>query len=881
MTWRWPRAAIASCASPTAYWLAMSACPPRWPRNDGRRNDGLAMNLAFRLARREMRSGLAGFRLFIACLALGVAAIAGILSFSRAVEEGLRADAREILGGDVAISLLYREATPEQIEFMKTRGELTRWIDSRAMARPTKSDGRPTLVQLKAVEPGYPLYGAIELKGGGSLADALARRDNIWGAVVEESALKRMNLTPGDRLRVGDVTVEVRGIIGREPDRGLNAFASLGPRLMIPFEAVAESGLVQPGSLLNWEYRLRLAPGVSDVATINALKSRFPDAGWRLRGLAEAGGGIRFWLDRLTQFIGLIGLASLLVGGVGVGNAISSFLAGRLRTIATMKCLGAPERLIFSTYFIELAALAVLGILVGLALGAALPFLAQSVIAEVLPVRARVALYAEPLAVAASFGLLVSLLFALMPLMRARRVPAATLMRGAVVATGGRLPWRDALLIGTVAMALAAFTIFTADSRAIAGWFVLGAVAAFVAFPLLARLLMMAAAHAGKPRLAGLRLALANLHRPGAPTPIVMLSLGLGLTVLVATALIEGNLREQLTRRIPSDAPAFFFVDIQSTQMPDFEKALAAVAGAGRLDKVPSLRGRIVRIGGRPVNEMAVPPEARWAVEGDRGVTYAATPPEGSRIVAGQWWPPDYRGPQLISFDETLAKAFGLGLGDTITVNVLGRDIDAKIASLRRIEWTTLSINFVFVYSPGILDKAPHTFLATVKATPDAEDAIFKTVTEQFPNVTVVRIRDAIETAADVLGNIGLASRVIGFLSILAGVLVLAGAMLRTQQRRVHEAVVMKVLGATRARIAGIFAWEFAALGLATAVAALGVGTLGAYLVVTRLMRLDWTFLPTVAVAVALGAMAVTLAFGLAGTLAALRQRPLALLRNE
>jgi putative ABC transport system permease protein len=839
------------------------------------------MNLALRLARREMRSGLAGFRLFIACLALGVAAIAGILSFSRAVEEGLRADAREILGGDVAISLLYREATPEQVEFMKMRGALTRWIDSRAMARPTKPDGRPTLVQLKAVEAGYPLYGAIELKGGGSLTDALARRDNIWGAVVEESALKRMNLAPGDRLRVGDVTVEVRGIIAREPDRGLNAFASLGPRLMIPFEAVAESGLVQPGSLLNWEYRLRLAPGVSDVATINALKSRFPAAGWRLRGLAEAGGGIRFWLDRLTQFIGLIGLASLLVGGVGVGNAISSFLAGRLRTIAIMKCLGAPERLVFSTYFIQLTALALLGILVGLAVGAALPFLAQSVIAEVLPVRARVALYGEPLAVAASFGLLVSLLFTLMPLMRARRVPAATLMRGAVVAAGGRLPWRDALLIGAVAMALAAFTIFTADSRAIAGWFLLGAVAAFVAFPLLARLLMMAAAHAGKPRLAGLRLALANLHRPGAPTPIVMLSLGLGLTVLVATALIEGNLREQLTRRIPSDAPAFFFVDIQSTQMPDFEKALAAIPDAGPLDKVPSLRGRIVKIGGRPVNEMAIPPEARWAVEGDRGVTYAATPPEGSRIVAGQWWPSDYRGPQLISFDETLAKAFGLGLGDTITVNVLGRDIEAKIASLRRIEWTTLSINFVFVYSPGVLDKAPHTFLATVKAKPDAEDAIFKTVTEQFPNVTVVRIRDAIETAADVLGNIGLASRVIGFLSILAGVLVLAGAMLATQQRRVHEAVVMKVLGATRARIAGIFAWEFAALGLATAVAALGVGTLGAYLVVHRLMGLDWTFLPTVAVAVALGAMAVTLAFGLAGTLAALRQRPLALLRNE
>jgi putative ABC transport system permease protein len=837
--------------------------------------------LALRLAAREMRGGLAGFRLFIACLALGVAAIAGILSFSRAVEEGLRADAREILGGDVAISLLYREATPEQVEFMKSRGQFARWIDSRAMARPVKSNGRATLVQLKAVEPAYPLYGVVELKGGGTLADALAPRDGVWGAVVEEAALRRMNLALGDRVRLGDATVEVRDVLTREPDRGLNAFASLGPRLMIPFAAVPDTGLVQPGSLLNWEYRLRLPPGTSDAATIDALKSRFPDAGWRLRGLAEAGGGIRFWLDRLTQFIGLIGLSSLLVGGVGVGNAIASFLAGRLRTIAILKCLGAPERLVFSTYFVQLAALALLGVLLGVAIGGALPFLAQSLIADVLPVRARVALYAEPLAIAGAFGLLVALLFTLVPLLRARRVPAATLMRGAVVAAAGRLPWRDALPILGVALALAAFTIFTADSRRIAGWFVLGAVAAFIAFPLLARLLMFVAARAGKPRLAGLRLALANLHRPGAPTPIVMLSLGLGLTVLVATALIEGNLREQLTRRIPSDAPAFFFVDIQSTQIAEFEKTIAAIPGAGTLDKVPSLRGRIVKIGGKPVSEINVPSEARWAVEGDRGVTYAATPPEGSRIVAGQWWPADYRGPQLISFDEALARAFGLGLGDTITVNVLGRDIEATIASLRRIEWTTLAINFVFVYSPGVLDKAPHTFLATVKAKPDAEDAIFTAVTDHFPNVTVVRIRDAIQTAADVLGNIGLASRVIGFLSILAGVLVLAGAMLATQQRRVHEAVVMKVLGATRARIAGIFAWEFAALGLATALAALGVGTAAAYFVISRLMGLDWTFLPAVAVAVALGATALTLAFGLAGTLSALRQRPLALLRNE
>jgi putative ABC transport system permease protein len=838
------------------------------------------LRLASTLARREMRSGLGGFRLFIACLALGVGAIAAILSFSRAVEEGLRADAREILGGDVAVSVLYRDATPEQIAFMATQGDLTHWVDSRTMAHPVKDDGRAALVQLKAIEPGYPLYGQVELQGGGSLADALARRNGVWGAVVEETALRRMNVALGDRIKLGDATVELRGILQREPDRGLNAFASLGPRLMLPLAAMTDSGLVQTGSLLTWHYRLRLPSGVSDKAVVEILQNRFPNTGLRVQGLEDAGGGIRFWLNRLTQFISLVGLASLLVGGVGVGNAISSFLTTRLRTIATLKCLGAPERLIFTTYFLQIVIVSAIGVAIGLIIGTGLPFAAQSLIAELLPVRARIGIYLKPLAMAAAFGFLVSLLFALLPLIRARAVSAASLMRGALV-TSARLGWRDVALLAFTALVLASFTVLTASERRNTGWFVLGTIGAFIAFPLLARGLMALAARMPKPRFAALRLAIANLHRPGAPTPIVMLSLGLGLTVLVATALIEGNLRDQITQRIPKDAPAFFFVDIQSSQMPEFEKAVAAVPGAGAIDKVPSLRGRITKIAGTPVSEMKVPIEARWAVDGDRGVTYAATPPEGARIVAGQWWPTDYRGPQLVSFDAGLAEAFGLGIGDSITVNVLGRDIDAKIASLRRIEWQTLAINFVFVFSPGVLDRAPHTFLATVKATPASEDAIFKLVTERFPNVTVVRIRDAIETASSILGNIGLATRLIGLLSILAGVLVLAGAMLATQRRRVHEAVVMKVLGATRARIAGIFAWEFAALGLATALAAVAVGSLAAYLVVTRLMNLSWTFLPTVAIAVALGATALTLAFGLAGTLAALRQRPLALLRNE
>ncbi|QQS15109.1 MAG: ABC transporter permease [Rhodospirillales bacterium] len=835
-----------------------------------------------RLALRELRTGFAGFGLFLACLALGVAAIAGILSISRAVEEGLRADARSLLGGDVSIAQSYRPATPEQLAaFGRDGARVARWIELRGMARAEAPDSRPTLVQIKAVDGLYPLAGGLEIAGGGELRALLAPRDGVFGAVVEDIALRRLGIGIGGRVRVGDAVVEIRGVIAREPDRGLGLFG-IGPRLMLSLDAMPATGLIQPGSMMTYEYRVALPDGAAYRAWIGDLQRRFPQAGWRVRGLDQAGGGLRMWTDRLTLYLELIGLASLLVGGVGVGNAVDAFLRARVRTIAILKCLGAPAALVSRIYFLQIAMLAAVGIAIGVAVGAVLPYLAEAAMGDALPVRARVALYAKPLAVAATFGGLVALLFALWPMARARAVPAASLMRGAVSPAGFRPTLRDIAILGAAAAALVAFTLFAASDKRIAAWFAVGAIGAFIAFPLLARVAMLAARLAGRPRAAVLRLALANIHRPGAPTPTVMLSLGLGLTVLVATALVEGNLQNQLGKRIPKDAPAFFVVDIQPDQIGPFAALVGAQTGVTRLDKVPSLRGRIVRIAGRPVSEVAVPANARWAVDGDRGLTYAAALPEGSRVVAGEWWPADYRGPPLISFDAELAAAFGVGVGDTITLNVLGRDVEARIANLRRIDWTSLSLNFTFVFAPGALERAPQTFLATVYARePAAEEAVYKAVTDRFANVTVVRVKDALETAGKILGNIGLAARAVGVVGIAAGLLVLAGAILATQRRRVHDTVVMKVLGATRARILGVYALEFAALGLVTALAATAAGTLAAWLVVRLVMGLEWVFLPSVAVITAAVAVGLTLAVGLAGALAALRQRPLAILRNE
>jgi len=840
--------------------------------------------LAIRLARRELRGGLGGFRIFIACLALGVAAIAAIGSFSRAVEEGLRADARMLMGGDVELRLTHRAATEDQKDFLSGLGRLTEVLEMRTMARPGPNavqggPGAPTLVQLKAVDDVYPLYGGLRLQPNITARSALEPRRGVFGVAVEELALRRLGAKIGDRIAVGDGTFEVRAVIVREPDRGFSVF-SIGPRLLVSQEGMAQTGLLQPGALLSYEYRLALPVNTNYRNAVAAINRQFPSAGWRVRGLDEAGGGLRTWIDRLTLYLSLIGLAALLVGGVGIGNAVDSFLIGRRRTIASLKSQGAPAGLVWKLYMVQIAVLAALGIAIGLMFGIGLPFIGNWLIGDRLPVNARIDLYWGPLISAALFGFLVALLFALWPLARARAVPAAALMRGLSASDNVRPRLIDIIAIAAVGLVLGAIVVATAPQRIVALWFIVGALGAFIAFPALGRLAMIVARRIRHPSHPALRLALANLHRPGAATVTVMLSLGLGLTVLVATALIENNLQRQVQQRLPQDAPAFFFVDIQPDQVMAFDAAVRDAGGYG-LERTPSLRGRISRIAGVPVQQVQVSPDARWAIDSDRGLTYAPTPPEGSRIVAGQWWRSDYRGPPLVSFDAGLARGFGIGVGDTITINILGREIEARIANLRAIDWASLNMNFTFVFAPGVLEAAPQTWIATVHAKPAEEEKVYRAITERFSNITVIRVKDALDTIADLLANIGLAARVVGAVSIATGLLVLGGAMAATQRRRVHDTVVMKVLGATRRRILEAFIYEFAALGFVTAIAAILVGTLAAWLVITEVMNLQWAFPFSVAAITAFGAVALTLALGLAGTFGALRQRPLSLLRNE
>ncbi len=841
--------------------------------------------LPLRFALRELRGGLRGFYVFIACIALGVMAIAGVGSFSESLSGGLVREGRTILGGDVAFSLIQREASADERAFLASRGRLSTAATMRAMARATGE--RNALVEVKAVDDAYPLYGQVAFDPIMPLGEALAERNGVFGAAADPALLVRLDLKPGEQITIGNARIEIRAAIRTEPDK-LAGGIGFGPRLLLSETALRATGLLQPGSLVRWHYRLRLPDNdASDGATnalVAAAERQLPDAGWDVRTRNNASPQLERNVERFTQFLTLVGLTALLVGGVGVANAVNGHLDRKRDSIAAMKALGATGGRIFSLYLTQVLLLSAAGAVIGLALGAALPFIIAHLFGGILPLPIQPALQPAELGLALLYGLMTALAFAMWPLGRAHDIPVSALFRDEV-ASDHRWP-RKIYVVATagVAILLATLAILLAFDRRIAAIFVASAAVTFVALRLIAGLIMWIARRLPRARITVLRLAIANIHRTGALTPTVVLSLGLGVALLVTVIQIDGNLSRQFAQALPDKSPAFYFVDIQSADAESFDAFVKARAADATLERVPMLRGRIVAANGVKAEELKAPPNAAWVLQSDRGITYTGTVPAGSRVVEGTWWGPDYQGPPLLSFEKRVADGLGLKIGDPITVNVLGRNITATIANLREVDWQNLGINFVLVYSPGAFRGAPHTHIATLtyprESTLQEETALLKDIARDFPSVTTVRVKDALDAVGAVVSNLILAIRGASVVTLLAAALVLAGALAASHHSRVYDAVILKTLGATRARLIAAYGLEYALLGAATALFGVLAGSLAAWMVVSKVMNLTYVWLPVPALIAAGAALVVTIVFGLIGTYGALGQKPATVLRN-
>jgi putative ABC transport system permease protein len=846
--------------------------------------NGLKLSLALSIALRELRAGAGRLSIFVLCIALGVAAVAAIGSLSASFDEALARQGRLLIGGDLSFELIHRQADSAERAALESLGEVSESASFRAMAR--SAEGKSALVEVKAVDNAYPLYGDVSITRA-------ERPGPVWRdpdvVLVERTLLDRLNLDIGSKIAIGDATVTIGGILGEQPDRLADRLA-YGPKLLMFRDTLAHTGLVQPGSLIRWTYRVKLPEARSAdkeflVETRNNVEKQFPQSGFAIHDWTDPAPSLRRDADRFTQFISFVGLTALLLGGIGVGNAIRSYMAKKREVIATFKCLGATSRLVLLVYLIQALLLATVGIAIGLLIGALTPALLAALYADALPITLAIEPHPMPLIAAALAGLLTMVLFVLWPLGRAASVSPAVLMRAHLSEERERSPWPYAVGSAVAGIALFALAIAGSEERAITASISAGIVLAFLLLTGFGLLVQRLAAKLRRAKPTSLALAIASIGGPGSLARAIAVSLGLGLGLLVATALIHRALLKEIEGNIEADAPAYYFVDVEESDIGKFGDTVKAIVPDAKLDDAPMLRGRIVALKGVPAEKVEANPDARWVLSGDRGLTYTDAVPPASTLVEGTWWPKDYSGSPLVSFDAELAKGLGLKLGDTITVNILGRNVDAKIASLRKIDWESLAINFVMVFSPNTLAGAPHRALTTLElpkgTDPALEGKVIQALSERFPLVTAVKVGDIVAAAKELLAKVMTAIKATAGVTLLIGAAVLAGAVAAGQQQRKYLAVLYKTLGATRWRIVSAELLEFGLLGLATALLSVLIATITAWALCKWAFDVTFVFSPLAVFETVLLALALVLAVGALTTWRLLSVKAAPYLRTE
>ncbi|MET0301257.1 MAG: FtsX-like permease family protein [Methyloceanibacter sp.] len=842
------------------------------------------LRLAFAMGMRELRSGAGGLAVFVLCIALGVASVAAIGSLSAAFDEALARQGRLLIGGDLSFELIHRQADAAERAALQSFGQLSESAGFRAMAR--SPAGKSALVEVKAVDDAYPLYGDV------AIADS-DKTGPLWRdpaiVLAERTLLDRLGLSVGSTLAIGETTVTIGGILGEQPDRLADRLA-YGPKLLMSRETLAKTGLVQPGSLIRWTYRVKLpAETAGDKGALAAARAKiardFPQAGFDIRDWTDPAPSLRREADRFTQFINFVGLTALLLGGIGVGNAIQSYMTKKREIIATFKCLGASSRLVLAVYLIQALLLTAIGIAIGLIIGALTPALLATIYSDTLPIALALEPHALPLLTAALAGLLTMVLFVLWPLGRAASVSPATLMRSHLSDEPEPSAWRYAVGAAIAGLALFALAIAASEERAITASISAGIVAAFLLLTVFGLFLQRYAARFRRTRPPSLALALTSIAGPNSLARSIAVSLGLGLGLLVAVALIHRSLYVEITNDIAIDAPAYYFLDVEAKDLASFQQSVRKIEPGAKLDQAPMLRGRIVALKGVPAEKAEAAPDSRWVLAGDRGLTYTDAVPGASTLVAGEWWPKGYAGPPLVSFDADLAKGLGLKLGDPITVNILGRNVDATIASFRKIDWESLAINFVMVFSPNTLEGAPHRMLVTLEfpkgTAPEREGKVIQALAETFPLVTAIRVGDIVEAAKDMLGKVMTAIGATAGVTLLIGAAVLAGAVAAGQERRKYLAVIYKTLGATRARILRAELLEFGLPGFATALLAVLIATVTAWALCKWAFEVEFIFSPVASVETVLLALVFVLSIGAIATWLVLSAKAAPYLRAE
>lgn len=836
-----------------------------------------------RVALTDLRGDLRRFGILFACVALGVGTIATVGGVSTALQSGLTSDARAMLGGDLEAQLSYRRANDDERQVLSEHGVMAEIIE--VLGRADMSDATATL-SLRGVEPTYPLLGSVAVEGAAApLSDLLAERDGVFGLVVNSLAVQRLGAEIGDEVSIGAARFQIRGVLAGLPDQ-LTRGVTFGIPALVSVSGLITADILPPGTIARYRYKVLLDPDTTYEAASAALQTSFPDAGWQIKSAPEATSDLVRFFDLFSRFLTVIGLAVLLVGGIGVSNAITAYLTDRQTAIATLKSLGATGNRILVHFLAQVSILTLVGVALGVAFGIAMTVLVLPLTGGLLGLSLLPQIDWKSLGIATSFGILSSFAFAYLPLIRARVLRPATLFRSAGAAGEGKLGWRELVRPGTflpvlvTAVGIFALAVLTTGRP----WLVLyggfGAVGAYAVLRFATFMIQSVLKRLPPAPAPVVRHAMQNIYRPGAPAPTVMLSLGLGISLLLMIALIDNNLRRQLNGEVMTDAPTFVFMDLFDDEAEALKSLSETDSRIESFRLTPMLRGTLTSINDELASDRpALPAEFSYLLDSDMPLTYAVDLPEQSRVAEGQWWPSDYSGEPLVSVFNGLRTSLGLKLGDTLEFNVFGMPVMARISNFRTYEWRGGNMNFAFVLSPGALDEFPMSYLGLLKTKPGEEDSVQAVLVADYPDLLILPVADALAAITTIVNAVITAVGVVGGLALVSGVLVLGGALSAGRRQRESDAVVHKILGATRVRLLGTFAIEYGLLGLLSTVFAVALGVAGAWIVVARVLQIDFGVDPALLGIVATGTVGLTLLVGAITTWSVLSERPAAFLR--
>lgn len=829
---------------------------------------------AWTIARRDLSARFRGLRLLLVCLFLGVGALAAIGTLTGAIERELNSRGRVILGGDLEVAVWQRGATAAELAAFAKAGKLSGGMRLQAMAR---AGDLAAPIELKAIDAAWPLYGALTLQDG--RAAGAPPPGTAW---LAEGASERLGVKPGDTITVGSAPLKVGGIIAAEPDRLGEGF-TLGPVVLVAADFPAKAGLTAPGAMYRSKYRIALNGG-DPQGVADRLKKQFPSAGFEIKTRDKAAPGAERFVSRMGDFLVLVGLAALAIAGIGIGGGVSSYLEARRTSVATLKVLGATSGDIARIYLLQIGAAALVGSALGLVAGVLVTPLLGRALGSLLPVAPGLVLDPGALARAATYGLLIALIFAAPPLLAARRFPAMALFRARVspLAQG----WRDAALpVGLGVLAIAALALLTAKAKLVTLWFLAGTLVLLVLLGALGWAIRRLAARLPRPKRPLLRIALANLHRPGAQTGALVTALGFGLAAFVTLAAIQTSLDANIMARVPQRAPDYFVLDVPREKADQFRSAVASVAPQAKVRMVPALRGAILAYGPdatmvRVADLKQIPDEA-WPLRGERGLTYSEAIPEGNSVTKGQWWPAGYTGEPLVSIDEKLAEALNLNIGDKLTIGLMGVERTARIASFRRIDWDSMGFNYVLVFSPNAIEDAPHNLAATINLPQGTQRGdLLRALVRAFPSSSVIEVGGVLTQARDLLRQVSLAILAAASVAVLAGIAVLLGAIAAARASRLYDNVILRVLGASGRQLLVLQLAEYALLAVLLSAVALALGSGIAWLVVVQLFSFDWLpDWPRVLAVMGMG-LGLVILFALAASLPLLKAKPAQALRE-